>query len=537
MSGRVPSIPIFKVHPLILPHLIAEMAKLPPKRVTARPSSKGIDSRVRRALEAKEQKKQRKTSTVQKRMQTRAQREQEEIQSMDTNPDAAVQLDDMITAEDVLEHLMSGGPAYMVLLKSNATGVEVNYLLPGRVVPADAKPATHPILAWSGGVVDQNRPSTWPAERTQLADVDVGRVCDAGIPTRARYERWPSTFDSNGNIRLTRQPLGPPSVMEVDGLLYIMVYKGKYKLRGDRGRGLYLLHDQAYQTTYVDNLPEELIAGDHYVGERVPSLPSALEFVQKNMSAIMDTLRTTSGTPDRPAKRTRRIVDALKATSDFPDRSAKRARPASLHSTPLSGSPVVAVRSTPRVSRSSKLVPEHVASPGTTPTSLSRTARFEERYAPRPAASAAKPSPERNNGTAAVKAFRLVGRVVGELFDKAEEMDARLAAIGEDAKIGQSSRDVDVKDRVLSAIAKFAGESQGQLAAILGNETAIRDDLKSVSNYVATEYEAAAESAYKCRGQEFYDTMTMQDDWAARLQAHDAGAAKEGPVEILSDDE
>ena len=80
-------------------------------------------------------------------MQTRAQREQKEIQSMDINLDAAVQLNDMIIAENVLEHLMSEGFAYMILLKSNATGVKMNYLLSERVVLADAKSATHSILA------------------------------------------------------------------------------------------------------------------------------------------------------------------------------------------------------------------------------------------------------------------------------------------------------------------------------------------------------------------------------------------------------
>ena len=290
------------------------------------------------------------------------------------------------------------------------------------------------------------------------------------------------------------------------------MYKKKYKLRDDRGRELYLLHDQAYQIIYVDNLSEELIVEDHYVGERVLSLSSTLEFVQKNMSIIMNTLRIIFDTLDRLAKRTRRIVNALKTIFDFLDRSAKRARSASLHFISLSSSLVVAVRFTSRVSRFSKLVLEYVVSLETTSTSLSKTARFEERYVSRSIVFVAKSSLERNNEIAAVKTFRLIERVVDELFDKVEEMNARLAAIDEDAKIGQFSRDVDVKDRVLFAIVKFANESQRQLTAILRNETTIRDDLKSIFNYVAIEYETVVEFVYKCRDQKFYDTMTMQND-------------------------
>ena len=91
-----------------------------------------------------------------------------------------------------------------------------------------------------------------PEAFTQLTDFDIGRVVAAAIPGRARYERRPATFDSNGNRRQSQRPLGLPATMVHNDKTYVLVYKSKYRLQGERADGPWMIHNGLYKATYVN---------------------------------------------------------------------------------------------------------------------------------------------------------------------------------------------------------------------------------------------------------------------------------------------
>ena len=157
-------------------------------------------------------------------------------------------------------------------------------------------------------------------------------------------------------------------------------------------------------------------------------------------------------------KRTRRIINALKTIFDFFDHLIKKARLILLHFISFSSSLVIVVRFTSRVNRFIKLVLEHVISLETILTSLFKIAEFEKRYTSRLIVFVAKLSLERNNEIAIIKIFKLIKQVVDKLFDKVEKINARLVAINENTKINQFNKDVNIKNRIVFVIIKFANE-------------------------------------------------------------------------------
>ena len=211
----------------------------------------------------------------------------------------------------------------------------VDYLVPGKsfVPTAGTSWKDHPALGWtkltSPSAKDE---STWPEANTQLTDFDIARVVQASIKTATRSNRWPATFDTNGDVRVSRQSLGPPAVMESDGKNYLLLYKQRYLLCGENGRFPPRVSFDDYKTTKAaDGSAMDLTAGDEYT-ETVLVLPTATEFIEQHLSAIVNELvaedyakllAVTNGEKDHGnteetvadrAARGSRLIDKVKTT-------------------------------------------------------------------------------------------------------------------------------------------------------------------------------------------------------------------------------
>ena len=134
--------------------------------------------------------------------------------------------------------------------------------------------------------------STWPEQRTALTDYDIGRVVLASIPTAIRNNRWPASFDSNGDIRKSRLSLGPAAIMTYEGKKYTLKYKQMYALTEEHDRTPSRLHDGKYEPTKIAGGYLIDLTIDVEFTETEPSLPTELEFVKRSKNAIRDQLET-----------------------------------------------------------------------------------------------------------------------------------------------------------------------------------------------------------------------------------------------------
>ncbi|KAL8830990.1 MAG: hypothetical protein Q9191_001118 [Dirinaria sp. TL-2023a] len=446
----------------------------------------------------------------------------------------------MTTPAQMLEYIQRNNDLpYTIMMVDLQTHKRNMFLVPGKKVPLDTKHANHPVLGWTTTApIDIKKPSTWPESRTQLTDFDIGRVCKARIPTRTRHENWPSTFDANGNVRVSRKPLDPPAIVEVDGELFVAIFKTKYRLLGDRGKDLNISHEGDYQTTYVNNIRQELIGDPNYPFHgNIPSLPTQLEFIEmyKHDFARLLTghVTDTEDEEPHPAKRTK--TAELKTTSSDSAQTRKKLLTSKVLRSVTKASNSIAApfaSSAPRQSISPAVgyttspAPFHVASPALSPMPIrSRTDRFAERYtAANPITSLSSQS--LNVKGSAAEIFKRMGEMMGKLCDKTDEIDARFAAIGEDARLGQANAHTDVKDKVLSAVALFAEQSEGYFCDYFMQYDTVQKEIKAMSQELSETYEKAAEGAYLERPKKFYDTLTIEDDWADRLKQFDHDKSK-----------
>ena len=117
-------------------------------------------------------------------------------------------------------------------------------------------------------------------------------------------------------------------------------------------------------------------------------------------------------------------------------------------------------------------------------------------------------------------------------------MDARLNAIVKDANDGVESDIPKVKDAVLRSIAKFAALSSGRLDTLLKGELKLREDIALMGQEATNAYAEAAAQTYKARGDDFYDELTITDNWTLQLATRDAElgvAAAKAAQEIEED--
>ncbi|RLL95886.1 hypothetical protein CFD26_104390 [Aspergillus turcosus] len=72
----------------------------------------------------------------------------------------------------------------------------------------------------------------YPPARTRLSDAAVFKLLVKKIPKR-RSEQWPFDFNSRGQMRLEREPLGPTVWIEFAGRYYYPEIAGRYVLGGE----------------------------------------------------------------------------------------------------------------------------------------------------------------------------------------------------------------------------------------------------------------------------------------------------------------
>lgn len=76
--------------------------------------------------------------------------------------------------------------------------------------------------------------STWPPQYTLLSDEWKYRV--ANLSGKQRFQYWPASYDSKGNVLAADIGYGEPGIMIQGGKKYFVVTYGNVQLRGDIGR-------------------------------------------------------------------------------------------------------------------------------------------------------------------------------------------------------------------------------------------------------------------------------------------------------------
>ena len=78
--------------------------------------------------------------------------------------------------------------------------------------------------------------STWPPMNVVLQDWHIWKILEAGIPGKARGQRWKADFGTVGILRGGRTPRGRPAKQAADdGKLHYVVVWSFYQLQGDEG--------------------------------------------------------------------------------------------------------------------------------------------------------------------------------------------------------------------------------------------------------------------------------------------------------------
>ncbi|KAL8816551.1 MAG: hypothetical protein Q9191_008309, partial [Dirinaria sp. TL-2023a] len=113
------------------------------------------------------------------------------------------------------------------------------------------------------------------------------------------------------------------------------------------------------------------------------------------------------------------------------------------------------------------------------------------------------PIPKKVAVLPASEAYRRLGKMMGDLHDKIQEVDARFSAIVQGAKIAQGVPDIDTKDKVLSAIVSGEDATAGSdgFSAINKSPFSISTPLNTSDNR---------------------DDTTDQDSMADHLTDHDS---------------
>ncbi len=183
----------------------------------------------------------------------------------------------------------------------HASTRELEFLVPGSEVPESAIKDNQSVLGWSKPnakdhkSVDGDDKATWLQSFTALTDFDIARVVLAGIKTSERGRLWPATFDTNGNPRISRKSLGIPAVMKHKVLLYILVYKQKYRLHGEDVAITPLVPNASYRTTEVDGVAMDLVKAEIYTATgSIPTLSMAKEFLRTHAQDIVDQMNLVS---------------------------------------------------------------------------------------------------------------------------------------------------------------------------------------------------------------------------------------------------
>ncbi|KAL8825546.1 MAG: hypothetical protein Q9191_004343 [Dirinaria sp. TL-2023a] len=123
---------------------------------------------------------------------------------------------------------------------------------------------------------------------------------------------------------------------------------------------------------------------------------------------------------------------------------------------------------------------------------------------------------------------------MGDPHDKIEEINARFSAMGQDAKVAQGVSDVDINDKVLSAIANFSSESIGQFKQARKKSIKVKEAIGSVSESMIFQYRDEVNKVHKGRPAEFYNKLTIQDNWKARMEVYDKAQVT---FDVSSDEE
>ena len=117
---------------------------------------------------------------------------------------------------------------------------------------------------------DENGHFVMPPSDVRLSDALVVLILSAAIPGRQRGSRWPADFDSAGDIKPTRWPMGETVVLWAFGLPFLPVYAGYYVLTGSRWRHHLWLIDRK---TRHESLPSRSLQfGQFFVP--APTTPS-----------------------------------------------------------------------------------------------------------------------------------------------------------------------------------------------------------------------------------------------------------------------
>ena len=92
-----------------------------------------------------------------------------------------------------------------------------------------------------------------------------------------------------------------------------------------------------------------------------------------------------------------------------------------------------------------------------------------------------------------------------------------------------------MKDAVLKSIAKVATLSMGRLDTLLKKELKLRESMALMGEEAANAYANAPADTYKSRGSEFYNELTITDNWTLHLATRDAelGVAARKKVEEI----
>ena len=101
-------------------------------------------------------------------------------------------------------------------------------------------------------------------------------------------------------------------------------------------------------------------------------------------------------------------------------------------------------------------------------------------------------------------------------------MNARLKRNSKDASDAVSSDIPKVKHTVLQSVAKFANVSTGKLDALLKDELKLRENIALMGKEAADVCANAAANTYRARWTEFYENLTLTDNWTLELALRDA---------------
>jgi len=135
----------------------------------------------------------------------------------------------MTNVEQLIREMSMLDSYLTIFMLRKGNDVSLVCLILGLEIPSAKAVENEVALFWSKEEVEVDDHLIYLTSYTCLIDYDVGHVVRANITTRDRFALWLATFNKNDDIRMSREPLGPASVL----MGIVDVFKKRYILQGD----------------------------------------------------------------------------------------------------------------------------------------------------------------------------------------------------------------------------------------------------------------------------------------------------------------